>query len=122
MELFQSKFEEGHPMSPHVLHMIDLIEQLRQCDFPLNDTLGWSVILGSLLRSFNQFVLNFNMQGIPCSYNEQHRILQTTEEDLKKRVPNHLPKSTALSATSQSKKKGKKKKREERWSSSSSKG
>ena len=103
VELFQSKLEEGHPMSPHVLYMIDLIEQLRRCDFPLNDTLGRSVILGSLPQLFNQFVLNFNMQGSRCSYNELHRMLQTAEKDLRKGVPTRLSKSTALPTSSQSK-------------------
>lgn len=64
MELFHARLDEGNAMSSHVLHLIDLIEQLRRYNFPLNDTLGRSVILGSLPTSYRQFVLYFNMNGI----------------------------------------------------------
>ena len=70
MELFHAKLEEGQAVSPHVLRLNDLIEQLRRYNFPLNDTLGRSVILGSLLASYHQFVMYFNMNGISCSYHD----------------------------------------------------
>ena len=98
-------------MGAHVLHMIDLIEQLRRCDFPLNETLGRSVILGSLPTSYRQFVMYFNMNGIQCTYRELHRMLLTAEEDLRNGVPTRLPKPTSLSASSYVKIKGKKKKK-----------
>ena len=37
VELFHARLDEGHSVSLHVLHMIDLIEQLRRWNFPLND-------------------------------------------------------------------------------------
>ena len=52
MELFHARPDEGNSISSHVLHLIDLIEQLRRCDFPLNDTLNKSVILGSLPTTY----------------------------------------------------------------------
>ena len=110
VELFHARLDEGHSVSPHVLRMIDLIEQLRRCDFPLNDMLGRSLILSSLPGSFRQFVSNFNMHGIRCSYSELPRMLLTAEEDLKKGVPTHLQKPTSLSASSHKKGKRKKKK------------
>ena len=110
MELFHSRLDEGQAVSPHVLHLIDLIEQLRRQDFPLNETLGRTVILGSLPASYRQFVMYFNMNGIHCSYRELHRMLLTAEEDLRKGVPTRPPKPTSLSASSQSKSKGKKSK------------
>ena len=113
MELFRSKLDEGRPVSPHVLHMINLIEQLGRCDFHFSDALGRNLILQSLPPSFSQFIMNYNMQGIKCSYSELNKMLQTVEEDIKKGVPTRLPKAASLSASSSSRfKKTKKKKKQ----------
>ena len=115
MELFHARLDEGQSVSPHVLQMIDLIDQLRQHNLILNDILGRSVVLGSLPTSYRQFVMYFNMNMTICTYQELHRMLLTTEDDLKKGIPTRPPKPTSLSASSQGwskekNKKGKKKK------------
>ena len=110
MELFHARLDEGQSVSPHVLQMIDLIDQLRQHNLILNDILGRSVILGSMPASFRQFVMYFNMHGTVCTYHELHRMLLTAEEDLKKGLPTRPPRSTSLSASSQGMSKGKNKK------------
>ena len=77
MELFHVRLDEGQSVSPHVLQMIDLIDQLRQHNLILNDILRRSVILGSLPASFRQFVMYFNMHETVCTYHELHRMLIT---------------------------------------------
>ncbi|XP_017628521.1 uncharacterized protein LOC108471409 [Gossypium arboreum] len=58
------KLAEGSPVGPHVLKMIGYIESLFKLGFPLGQELATDVILQSLPDSYNQFVLNFNMNEI----------------------------------------------------------
>ncbi|KAK5785250.1 hypothetical protein PVK06_039817 [Gossypium arboreum] len=62
--LFQCKLAEGSLVGPHVLKMIGYIESLSKLQFPLSQELATDVILQLLLDSYNQFVLNFNMNEI----------------------------------------------------------
>ncbi|KAK8713414.1 hypothetical protein V6N13_148632 [Hibiscus sabdariffa] len=62
--LFQCKMSEGSPVGAHVLKMMGYIQTLEKLGFALNDELAIDVFLQSLSNSFNQFVLNFNMNEI----------------------------------------------------------
>ncbi|XP_012448733.1 uncharacterized protein LOC105771900 [Gossypium raimondii] len=62
--LFQFKLVEGSPVGPHVLKMIGYIESLYKLGLPLSQELATDVILQSLLDSYSQFFLNFNMNEI----------------------------------------------------------
>ena len=64
MELFHARLDEGQSVSPHVLQMIDLIDQLRQHNLILNDILGRSVILSSLPASYRQLMMYFNIMRL----------------------------------------------------------
>ncbi|KAL4366724.1 hypothetical protein GQ457_05G028820 [Hibiscus cannabinus] len=62
--LFQCKMSEGSPVGAHVIKMMGYIQTLEKLGFALNDELAIGVVLQSLSDSFNQFVLNFNMNEI----------------------------------------------------------
>ncbi|KAK9018223.1 hypothetical protein V6N11_001202 [Hibiscus sabdariffa] len=62
--LFQYKMSEGSPVGAHVIKMMGYIQALEKLGFPLNIELAFDVVLQSLPDSFNQFVLNFNMNEI----------------------------------------------------------
>ncbi|KAK8686028.1 hypothetical protein V6N13_125056 [Hibiscus sabdariffa] len=82
--LFQCKMSERSPVGAHVIKMMGYIQTLEKLGFPLNDELAVDVVLQSLLDSFNQFVLNFNMNEINKTLPQLLSMLQTTENNMKK--------------------------------------
>ncbi|KAK8559155.1 hypothetical protein V6N12_042437 [Hibiscus sabdariffa] len=77
--LFQCKMSEGSSVGAHVIKMMGYIQTLEKLGFALNDELAIDVILQSLLDSFNQFVLNFNMNEINKSLPQLFGMLRTAE-------------------------------------------
>nr|KAJ0196781.1 hypothetical protein LSAT_V11C700342990 [Lactuca sativa] len=57
------KMAEGSSVSAHVLKMKAYVEQLIRLGFPIGDELETDVILASLPKSFNQFMMSFIMNG-----------------------------------------------------------
>ncbi|XP_052885251.1 uncharacterized protein LOC128293778 [Gossypium arboreum] len=85
--LFQCKLAKGSLVGPHVLKMIGYIESLSKLGFPLGQELATDVILQSLPDSYNQFVLNFNMNEIDKTLTQLLSMLRTAENDMKKVGP-----------------------------------
>ena len=69
--------------------MIRYIESLQSLGFPLDDDLATDVILQSLPASFEPFIMNYHMNGLKKTLTELHRILKTTEVNLRK-APGHV--------------------------------
>ncbi|KAG8472923.1 hypothetical protein CXB51_035047 [Gossypium anomalum] len=88
--LFQCKLAEGSPVGPHVLKMIGYIESPSKLGFPLSQELATDVILQSLPDSYNQFVLNFNMNEIDKTLPQLLSMLRTAEGNMKKVGPNPI--------------------------------
>ncbi|KAL4279603.1 hypothetical protein GQ457_03G017960 [Hibiscus cannabinus] len=82
--LFQCKMSEGSPVGAHVIKMMGYIQTLEKLGFPLNDELAIDVVMKSLLDSFNQFVLDFNMNGINKNLPQLLGMLRTAESNMKK--------------------------------------
>ncbi|KAK8670112.1 hypothetical protein V6N13_104873 [Hibiscus sabdariffa] len=82
--LFQCKMSEGSPVGAHVIKMMGYIQTLEKLGFALNDELATDVILQSLPDSFNQFVLNFNMNEINKTLPQLLGMLRTAESNMKK--------------------------------------
>ncbi|KAK9004411.1 hypothetical protein V6N11_002212 [Hibiscus sabdariffa] len=82
--LFQCKMSEGSLVGAHVIKMMGYIQMLEKLGFPLNDELAIDVVLQSLLDSFNQFVLNFNMNEINKTLPQLLGMLRTAESKMKK--------------------------------------
>ncbi|KAK8582334.1 hypothetical protein V6N13_032088 [Hibiscus sabdariffa] len=77
--LFQCKMSEGSPVGAHVIKMMGYIQTLEKLGFALNDELSIDVVLQSLPDSFNQFVLNFNMNEINKTLPQLLGMLRTAE-------------------------------------------
>ncbi|XP_076939790.1 uncharacterized protein LOC143608718 [Bidens hawaiensis] len=60
-QLISCKMEQGSPVSAHVVKMKGYIDQLKELDYPLSDKMAADFILNSLPSSYDQFVMNFNM-------------------------------------------------------------
>ncbi|KAK8573042.1 hypothetical protein V6N12_029080 [Hibiscus sabdariffa] len=82
--LFQCKMSEGSPVGAHVIKMMGYIQALEKLGFPLNNELAIDVVLQSLPDSFNQFVLNFNMNEINKTLPQLLGMLRTAEGNMKK--------------------------------------
>ncbi|KAK8636310.1 hypothetical protein V6N13_005014 [Hibiscus sabdariffa] len=82
--LFQCKMSEGSSVGAHVIKMMGYIQTLEKLGFALNDELATDVILQSLPDSFNQFVLNFNMNEINKTLPQLLGMLRTAESNMKK--------------------------------------
>ncbi|KAK8662833.1 hypothetical protein V6N13_024720 [Hibiscus sabdariffa] len=82
--LFQCKMSEGSPVGAHVIKMMGYIQTLEKLGFALNDELTVDVVLQSLPDSFNQFVLNFNMNEINKTLPQLLGMLRTVESNMKK--------------------------------------
>ncbi|KAK8564677.1 hypothetical protein V6N12_058260 [Hibiscus sabdariffa] len=82
--LFQCKMSEGSSVGAHVIKMMGYIQTLEKLGFALNDELAADVILQSLPDSFNQFVLNFNMNEINKTLPQLLGMLRTAESNMKK--------------------------------------
>ncbi|KAK5775840.1 hypothetical protein PVK06_043790 [Gossypium arboreum] len=67
--------------------MIGYIESLEKLGFPLGKELVTNVILQSLLNSFIQFVLNFNMNDTNKTLPQLLSMLQTAESNMKQAEP-----------------------------------
>ncbi|KAK8680628.1 hypothetical protein V6N13_109568 [Hibiscus sabdariffa] len=68
----------------HVIKMMGYIQALEKLGFPLNVELAIDVVLQSLPDSFNQFVLNFNMNEINKTLPQLLGMLRTAESNMKK--------------------------------------
>ncbi|KAK8628302.1 hypothetical protein V6N13_064011 [Hibiscus sabdariffa] len=82
--LFQCKMSEGSPVGAHVIKMMGYIQTLEKLGFALNDELAIDVVLQSLPDSFNQLVLNFNMNEINKTLPQLLGMLRTAEGNMKK--------------------------------------
>ncbi|KAK8708412.1 hypothetical protein V6N13_059454 [Hibiscus sabdariffa] len=67
-----------------VIKMMGYIQTLEKLGFALNDELAVDVVLQSLPDSFNQFVLNFNMNEINKTLPQLLGMLRTAESNMKK--------------------------------------
>jgi hypothetical protein len=82
--IHNTRMAEGESVSAHVLNMkghIDHLERL-ECPYPL--PLATDLILNSLPKSFDSFILNYNMNGWEKSLSELHQMLKTAERNLPK--------------------------------------
>ena len=77
-----TRMQEGSSVSSHVLKMKSFVDQLGRLNAPLSNELATDVILSSLPKSYNQFVLNYNMNGWERTVSELHQMLKTAESNI----------------------------------------
>ncbi|KAK4382714.1 hypothetical protein Sango_2845300 [Sesamum angolense] len=113
-EFFRAKMTEGSSVQEHGVKMLSLVEKLEDLKAGLENDTYIDVILQSLPLSYNQFIVNFNMNELEKSINELINMLVQYEATIKKSVP-----SVLIREVSTFKAKGK---RDERWKRKKGKG
>ena len=83
--LHSCKMVEGGSVSAHVLKMKGYIDHLERLGFPISPELATDLILNSLLDSYDQFVMNYNMNNMEKSISELHAMLKTAEQNIKRK-------------------------------------
>ena len=81
------KMTPGTSVSAHVLKMKGLIDQLDKLGASISHELDTDLILGSLPKSYDQFVMNYNMEHMEKSIAELHGILKNVETNIQKTNP-----------------------------------
>ena len=83
--LHSCKMAKGGSVSAHVLKMKGYIDYLERLGFPISPELATTLILNSLLDSYDQFVMNYNMNNMEKSMPILHAMLKTTKQNIQKR-------------------------------------
>ena len=71
-------------MSAHVLKMKGYIDHLERLGFPISPELATDLILNSLLDSYDQFVINYNMNNMEKSISKLHAMLKIAKQNIKR--------------------------------------
>ena len=106
-ELFRARMTEGSIVQEYVLKMIGLVEKLASLDIFLDNELSINLVLQSLPSSFDQFVVNFNMNSLEATLPDLLSMLRTAETTIKKDKPVLLVSSAHSKAKKPKKGKGK---------------
>jgi hypothetical protein len=80
--IMDMRLEKGKPVGPHVRQMIRLMGKLAKLGFPYSQQTATDTILHSLHSGFNQFKMNYNMNGWDKTLEELHSMLLTAEKDV----------------------------------------
>ena len=78
------KMAQGSDVSAHVRQMKSYIDQLERLGFPIGRELGTDLILSSLTSSYDQFILNYNMNNLDKTMVELHGMLKTAQSNMAK--------------------------------------
>ena len=85
--LMSTKMVEGTPVREHVLKMISFINELDMLGAKINSETQADAILASLPDSFNQFIMNYNMNKMVVTLSELLNMLKAAEDLIKKEKP-----------------------------------
>ncbi|KAG6416770.1 hypothetical protein SASPL_124208 [Salvia splendens] len=115
-DLFNCKLHDGSKVSEHVLKMIGLIERLASIGTVLPANVSTNLILQSLPSSFENFIVNFNMNNTKVGLPELHNKLKTYESSTAKVKSVLMVSSSAKSSKWKNKQQQKKKTSKDTWS------
>ncbi|XP_050255104.1 uncharacterized protein LOC126700997 [Quercus robur] len=85
--LMSTKMVEGAPVREPVLKMISFINELDMLGAEIDSETQVDAILASLPNSFNQFIMNYNMNKMEMTLSELLNMLKTVEDLIKKEKP-----------------------------------
>nr|XP_023875114.1 uncharacterized protein LOC111987616 [Quercus suber] len=85
--LMSTKMVDGTLAREHVLKMISLINEMDMHGAEIDSEAQVDVILASLIDSFNQFIMNYNMNKTEVTLSELHNMLKAVEDLIKKEKP-----------------------------------
>ncbi|GJU93819.1 hypothetical protein Tco_1318575 [Tanacetum coccineum] len=79
----QKEMENCQSVSSHVLKMKSFIDKLEHLGHPWSHVLAVNTVLGSVTKSFDNFVMNYNMHGWDNkSLGELHLMLKTAKKNV----------------------------------------
>ena len=81
---FSAKMEEHSSMTEHVVKMSDYVQRLNDLEFKIPDELAIDRVLRSLPPCYENFVLNYNVQGMVKTLSELFTMLKIAEMEIKK--------------------------------------
>ncbi|KAJ0541869.1 putative RNA-directed DNA polymerase [Helianthus annuus] len=84
--LHACRMEETQSVSSYVLKMKSHIDRLERLNCPVSKELATDLILNSLTKKFESFVMNYNMNGWDKSIGELHAMLKTAEASMGKKA------------------------------------
>ncbi|KAJ0765449.1 putative RNA-directed DNA polymerase [Helianthus annuus] len=84
--LHACRMEETQSVSSYVLKMKSHIDRLERLNCPVSKELATDLILNSLTKKFESFVMNYNMNGWDKSIGELHAMLKTAEAGMGKKA------------------------------------
>ncbi|XP_056689832.1 uncharacterized protein [Spinacia oleracea] len=82
-KILETKLKKGEPVSPHVLKIIGLIENMSRLDQQFSQEMAVETIIHSLHSGYDPFKLNYSMNSLDKTLTELHGMLKTAEKTLK---------------------------------------
>ncbi|WZZ87648.1 hypothetical protein YC2023_116227 [Brassica napus] len=87
--LIECKLPIDGPVSPDIIKMMGYIDNLAKLDCPISQELATDLILQSLPSSYDQFVMNYNMNNLTKTLTELHGMLKQLNPT-SRRIPQML--------------------------------
>ncbi|XP_071692293.1 uncharacterized protein [Rutidosis leptorrhynchoides] len=84
--LHACRMDDTQSVSSYVLKMKSLIDRANRLNLNISNELATDLILNSLSKRFDQFVINYNMNGMDKTIGELHGMLRTAETSMGKRT------------------------------------
>ncbi|XP_057534432.1 uncharacterized protein LOC130812836 [Amaranthus tricolor] len=75
-QILESKLKKGESISPHVLKMIGLFENMERLDAGYSIEMAIDIILHSLHKGYDQFKMNYNMLSMEKTLTELYGMLK----------------------------------------------
>src|SRR4051812_21505219 len=88
-QLSECKMEEGSSISEHVIKLVGYAQRLSALGFAIPTTLRTDILLASLPPSYNDFIMNYNMNGLDKNTDKLFAMLKIVEAS-KQEDPNHM--------------------------------
>ena len=85
--LHAMKMEESGNVSTHVLKLKSYMDQLERLGSPYPQHLATNIILKSLAKSYNAFIMNYNMNMWEKPISDFHGMLKTEEKNVLSNPP-----------------------------------
>ncbi|XP_059627761.1 uncharacterized protein LOC132270605 [Cornus florida] len=91
-QIMNARMPEGTPVGDHLLKMISVLNELEILGADIDGETQVDIILQSLPESFNQFKLNYSMNGMAYSLSELMNALKAAKEIFKGQGSVHIVK------------------------------
>src|ERR1041384_3566221 len=77
--LWECKMAEGSSLREHVIKLVGYARRLNALGFAIPTTLGTDILLASRPPSYNDFIMNYNMNGLDTTIDKLFAMLKTAD-------------------------------------------